>query len=282
MESRQQRLLIWIGALIALLLVVLIVVLLTDDDGTVVAGDDTTTTEATTTTVATTTSEVTTTTSSTTSTSSTTTTTSTSTTTSTTTPPGACAGLPSATVPGPEPGVSFAFGDFDGDGVGDQLIGYEDAGGTWWVQIALAYGYATETAVTGPVTAIGATDFGGGQDVGYAYVDSGASVSLAGFFFLPGCDVFEVTVDGGGVARFPVGGGVQHLDGITCVDDGIITKSAQTGDGTNWEYTTARWAWVPGLIEFQQVSSSIALLTSPADDDVIFNTASFDCPDANP
>lgn len=278
MDSSQQRALIWIGALIAILLLILIVVLLTGDDGSVVAGDDTTTTSAvTTSSEATTTSEVTTTSSTTSS------TTSTTAATTTTAAPGACAGLPSATVPGPEPGVSFAFGDFDGDGAEDQLIGFQDAGGTWWLQVALAYGYATETAVPGPVTAIGATDLGGsGQDVGYAFVDSGASVSLAGFFFLPGCDLFEATVESGAVARFAVGGGVQHLDGITCVDDGIITKSVETANGTDWEYTTSRWLWVSGLLEFQQVSSSIALLTSPADDDVIFNAASFDCPDGMP
>ena len=75
--------------------------------------------------------------------------------------------------------MSFAAGDFDGNGAADQLIGYQDAGGTWWVQLALDYGYATETAVPGPVTAVGATSFGTGQDVAYAYVDSGASTQLA-------------------------------------------------------------------------------------------------------
>jgi hypothetical protein len=34
---------------------------------------------------------------------------------------------------------------------------------------------------------------------------------------------------------------------------------------------------VPGLGEFQTVASSIAILTSPADDDTIFAAGAFDC-----
>jgi hypothetical protein len=273
------RLLIWIGALIALLLIVLIVVLLSEDDASVsasTAGVDETTTSAsvTTTPPAASTSSTATTTASTTAPSTTAPST-------TAAPAGACSSLVGAAIPGPEPGVSFALGDFDGDGASDQLIGYEDAGGTWWVQMALSYGYATQTAVPGPVTAVGAVAFDGGQDIGYAYVDSGASTQLVGFFFLPGCDVFEVTTDSGGVARFPIGGGVTHLDGLTCVADGLISKSATTDNGSTWEYQTTRWAWVPGLLEFQAVTSSIALLNSPADDAVIFGSGSFDCPDTS-
>ena len=286
MDPRMQRILVGVGSLIAVLLAVLIVVLVTRDDGSTVAAESTTTSAAagTTTTSETTTTQAETTSSSTSSSTSTTTSSSSTTTTTaaTTTTAPACAGLPSATIPGPEPGVTFAIGDFDGDGADDELIGYEDAGGSWWVQLALSYGYATETAVIGPVTAVGATDFGGAQDVGYAYVDHGASTQLLGFFFLPGCDVFEVTVDGGGVARFPIGGGVQHLNGLTCVSDGIITKSATTSDGSSWEYTTSRWDWIPGLVELQQVSSSVTLLSSPDDDDVIFSAGSLDCPETSP
>jgi len=192
----------------------------------------------------------------------------------------ACSGLPGATIPGPEPGVTFADGDFDGDGSLDQLIGYQDAGGTWWVQMAFSYGYATQSAVFGPVTALGAQDFGGGgQDVGFAYVDSGASTQLVGFFFAPGCDIFEVTITGtAAVARFPIGGGVMHLDGMFCTFDGFTTTSATTNDGISWGYTTTDYVWVPGLLEFEPVASSISVLTSPADDATIFAASSFDCP----
>jgi len=276
-----ERALIVIASVIAVLLVVVLVILLTDDDTTVAGGTTSSSAAGSTSSTAApaTTSPATTGPTSSSSSSSTSSTTSSSTST-TAAPSGACSGLPSVTIPGPEPGVTFAAGDFDGDGTADQLIGYQDASGVWWVQFALDYGYATQTAVPGPVEALGATNFGGGQDVGYAIVDRGASTQIVGFFFLPGCDLFEATV-GAGVARFPLGGGVTHLDGLRCTADGFTTTSATTSDGSSWEYTTTDYAWVPGLLEFQSTASSIAILNSPADDDTIFASGDFVCPDTS-
>ena len=87
-----------------------------------------------------------------------------------------------------------------------------------------------------------------------------------------------MTGAGGALARFPVGGGVQHLDGLYCTFDGITSTSATTSDGVSWEYSTTDYVWVPGLLEFEPVASSSALLTSPADDATIFGAAGFDCP----
>jgi len=281
MDPKQQRALIFLGSIIAILLVVLILVLISEDDGVSVASDSTAPSESVTTLIdaAATTAAATTV-----ATSAPAPTIASPTTATTAAPPpppaGACAGLPSPLLPGPGPDVSSVSGDFDGDGNLDQMIGYRDAGGTWWVQMAFSYGYATQTAVFGPVTALGAQDFGGGgQDVGFAFVDSGASTQLVGFFFAPGCDIFEATIAGSGsVARFPIGGGVTHLDGMFCTFDGFTTTSATTGDGINWEYTTTDYFWVPGLLEFEPVASSVALLTSPTNDATIFSSAEFDCP----
>jgi len=281
MDPRQQRVLVILGLIIAILLIVLIFVLLNDDGGSSVAsagtsGSASTSTDPTTPTTpaietTTTTTPV--------------PTTAASPTTATTAAPpsapaGACEGLPSPLIPGPGPDVTSVNGDFDGDGNVDQLIGYRDAGGDWWVQMVFSYGYATQTAVFGPVKALGAQDFGGGgQDVGFAFVDSGASTQLVGFFFAPGCDIFEATIAGtGSVARFPIGGGVTHLDGMFCTFDGFTTTSATTGDGINWEYATTDYFWVPGLLEFEPLASSVALLSSPANDDTIFSSVEFDCP----
>jgi hypothetical protein len=282
MDPKQQRLLIILGSIIAILLIVLIVVLLNEDDGVSVASDSTDTSVSVTTSVGATTTTVAAATT-TAATSAPTPTTATPTTATTAVPPppaGACEGLPSPLQPGPGPDVTSANGDFDGDGNLDQLIGYRDPGGTWWVQMVFSYGYATQTAVFGPVTALGAQDFGGtGQDVGFAFVDHGASTQLVGFFFAPGCDINEATIAGtGSVARFPIGGGVTHLDGMFCTFDGFTTTSATTGDGINWEYTTTDYLWVPALLEFQASASSVSLLTSPANDATIFASAEFDCP----
>jgi len=291
MDSRQQRVLIFLGSIIAVLLIVLIFILLSDDGESTVALDSAVTATVPTTSTAdidaATTSLVPDTSSTVAAPATTVAPATTAAPVTTAAPPpvpsGVCSGLPSATMPGPGPDVTFAEGDFDGDGLLDELIGYMDAGGQWWVQIAFGYGYAMETAVFGPVTALGADDFGTGQDVGYAYVDSGASTQIIGFFFAPGCDIYEATLlASGALARFPLGGGVMHLDGLTCNPDGFTTTSATTGDGVTWEYTTTDYLWVPGLLEFESTASSIALLTSPADDATIFSAAEFDCPLSSP
>ena len=146
--------------------------------------------------------------------------------------------------------------------------------------MAFSYGYATQSAVAGPVTALGAQDFGGGgQDVGFAYIDSGASTQIVGFFFAPGCDVFEALIGGTvSLAHFPIGGGVMHLDGMVCTVDGFTTTSATTGDGLSWEYVTTDYVWDGVGLEFEPDASSMAILTSPADDATIFSAARFDCP----
>jgi len=289
MDPKQQRLFIFFGSIIAVLLIVLIFVLLGDDSSSTAAADSTVGAEVGTSSTGGSGGTVTSAGAGTTAAPGTTAASATTAAPATTAPPGtlgppplpsgACSGLPSATIPGPGPGVSFADGDFDGDGLPDELIGYQDAGGTWWVQIAFGYGYATETAVFGPVTALGATDFGTGQDVGYAYVDSGASTQIVGFVFTPGCDIFEATIGGtGALARFPVGGGVMHLDGLTCAFDGFTTTAVETADGVSWDYTVTDYLWVPGLVEFQEIGSFFDVLTSPADDATIFGAAAFDCP----
>jgi hypothetical protein len=173
--------------------------------------------------------------------------------------------------------VSHVDGDFDGDGAIDRLIMYE-ALGTSWVQIRLSYGFAAEIEVFGPAEAYGATGFDAPEDVGYGRVTSGASTEFVGFVYFAECDIEQATVDGVGVAEFGRGGGVTHLDRITCVEDGIITRSATTGDGTTWEYTERRYRWVPGLGDFETVSSSVEMVTDPPGDHPMFQ-ASFDCPE---
>jgi hypothetical protein len=191
-----------------------------------------------------------------------------------------CAGMPGATTPALDaPGVTSVLGDFDGvGGALDLLIAYQDGDGHWFVQVALDYGYAAELPMEGPARAYGAREFGGApEQVGFAAVFAGASTEFVGFFHLDGCELRLAGLDGGGEAVFGVGGSVTHLDGIRCTADGLEIRSATSADGTSWEYTSATLHWVPDLGEFQTVASSIAILSSPEDDDTIFTTGAFDC-----
>ena len=277
MDPRTTRILIILGSVITALLLAVVVIMLTGDG----SGDTTAETTSTSGAITTTSGSATTTAAETSTTDGATTTAAPTTTvavTTTTPPPPPCEGLASATTPDlGAPGVSHVDGDFDGDGVTDRLIMYE-ALGTSWVQIRLSYGFAAELEVFGPAEAYGATSFDAPEELGYGRVTSGASTEFIGFFFWADCDIHQPTVDGVGVAEFGRGGGVTHLDGITCVDDGIITRSATTTDGTNWEYSERRWLWVPGLGDFQTVSSSVEMVNDPPPGHPIFQ-ASFDCPE---
>jgi hypothetical protein len=244
---------------------VLGIMVLSDDDGDGGAAS----TEATTTT-----------TSSTTTSSDTSTTAATTTTAGTTTSAGnACDGVPSATTPPiPSPDVSLASGDFDHDGAMDLLIGYE-SGGTYWIQMALDYGYATEIEAMDAAEAIGAQPFAEGDAwLGLAKVGTGASTDILQWFMLDGCDIVKATVDGIFEASFISGGGVMHGDGLECTVSGFITRSVQTSDGTNWEYFTNTYTWDPVGRTFNSGGVASSTLVSPADDDIIFSAYAVVCP----
>lgn len=207
-----------------------------------------------------------------------TTTTSTTVATTTTAAP-ACAGLPSATTPGVGPGVSFAGGDFDGDGAMDRLIGYQTAGGDFRIQMALAYGYATEIDAYTTAVALAAQPFAYPDAwVGLATVDMGASTEVLQFFHLDGCNIVKTTIDGVFEASFLRGGGVTHMDGLACGAEGFQARSATTGDGITWEFRTTDYEWDPVARTFVTIGTASSTLVSPADDAIIFSAAEFTCP----
>ncbi len=191
----------------------------------------------------------------------------------------ACAGLPSATTPPiPSPGVTIAAGDFDHDGAMDRLIGYE-SGGTYWIQMELAYGYATEIEAMDAAEALAAQPFAEDDAwLGLAKVGSGASTDILQWYMLDGCDITKVTVDGTFEASFIRGGGVMHGDGLSCHRTGFTAASVQTSDGTNWEYFTTSYEWDPVARTFVSGGVASSTLTSPADDDVIFSAYALLCP----
>jgi hypothetical protein len=265
MVSNRMTTLLWFLLGISLTLAaVLGVMVLTDDDGgtaastiattTSIAATSSTTAETTTTAGPTTTAAV------------------------TTTAAPACAGLPSATIPAAGPGVTTVLGDFDADGALDQLIAYQAGDGTFWVQMALSYGYATEYMAMDRAEALAAQSFAEGDAwLGLAAVGSGASTDIIQWFVLDGCTMVSATVDGN-EASFIKGGGVMHGDGMICNPDGFTANSAQTSNGTNWEYFSTTYQWDPVARMFHSLGVASSTLVSPADDAAIFSSFDFVCP----
>jgi hypothetical protein len=264
MVSNRMTTLLWFLLGISLTLAaVLGVMVLTDDDGGTAAS-----TIATTTSIAVTSST----------TAETTTAGPTTTAAVTTTAAPACAGLPSATIPAAGPGVTTVLGDFDADGAMDQLIAYQAGDGTFWVQMALSYGYATEYMAMDRAEALAAQSFAEGDAwLGLAAVGSGASTDVIQWFVLDGCTMVSATVDGS-EASFIKGGGVMHGDGMICNPDGFTANSAQTSNGTNWEYFSTTYVWDPVARMFHSLGVASSTLVSPADDAAIFSSFDFACP----
>lgn len=282
MNDRNRTILMFLLGITATLGVVLLAVVLTRDDGSSdTTGAASTSGAVTTTVVPTTTTEpsATTSTEATTTTGAAATTTTAAAATTTAAPSGPCTGLPSASTPSPGPGVTFASGDFDGNGTADKLVAYQASDGSGRVQIALSYGYATEMAVFGPAEALGAQAFVGDPKwVGIAAVDAGASTQVFGFVQLNGCSIGYSTIDGVGEATFVRGGGVTHMDGMVCAMAGVTALSASTSDGTNWEAYTYGYDWDPTTRGFLFAGAAASTLVYPADEAAIFSHADFSCP----
>lgn len=287
MDPRFTRILIGIATAIVVLLIAVVVMLATGEDTheaatTVTTAAITTTTPETTapdtssstiTTVATTTAAPTTTAAA------TTTAAPTTTTTTTTAPAGPCSGLPTAGGAAATD-QTVAWGDVDGDGSDDEIVVYQ-AAGTWWLNVGLAYGWATEIPLPGMFAkAVDVVNLGVDEEVVIAQTDAGASVEIFGIFAFQNCSIVHI-IDGttGFETAFPVGGGVTHLDGFTCTADGIkVTSALNDLDHPElWEYTETDYLYVPGLGEMQPLASSVQVLTSPGDDATIFGAGTYGC-----
>lgn len=294
MDERYARILVGLGSAIIVLLIAVIVVVLTgrDDDQQAVgttepptAGGETTTSLETTTTstlgeTSTTAAGTTTATAVATTTSAPPTTSTSTTTTTTTLPAGPCPGTPPAEMPPGATDVSQAFGDFDGDGVGDTFRVFRDPGGQWWARMEFPNGYATQVpSITGMIAeAWGTTDIGHTGDVAFGVVDVGASDERIGFFYFDSCGVWPVYESGGELAQFPVGGSVTHVEGLTCRPDGVdVTQAAETANPGEWSVSSVSYLWNPGTFELEAQLGAAALLHSPADDAAIYAHGDFNC-----
>jgi hypothetical protein len=144
--------------------------------------------------------------------------------------------------------------------------------------MALSSGYATEYPAMERAEALAAQAFAEGDAwLGLAAVGAGASTDVIQWFRLDGCTIVGATVDGG-EASFIKGGGVTHGDGMICNPDGFTANSAQTSNGTNWEYFSTTYRWDPVARVFHSLGMASSTLVSPADDAAIFGAFAFECP----
>jgi hypothetical protein len=124
---------------------------------------------------------------------------------------------------------SGASGDFDGDGLADQLMTYQAGPDDWRVRVVLADGGGADAAIVDgvdltPPQPIGGYDIDGdGADEVFVTVGSGASAVLVGFFDVSACVATRVT-SGGTPAVFSVGGSVGTVSGLFCPGDGTIQR----------------------------------------------------------
>ncbi len=281
MTDRLARIVIVVGVLIIALLAVIIVIIVTGDgDGTQAQPSTTTQPSPTTTTADSSTTSVAATITSVSSTSTTAATTSTSSTTTTTTVVVACPGPGAGAIPPGSIEAADVFGDFDEDGVADRFVVYE-AGGDYWARVELAYGFSAEAPAYGPgVIDARAVDLGGPALLPIAVSIASPSSRMATFYAMFGCTLGEVPLSGGNPARFPVGATPVARSGVTCNPDGItVTMATVAGDlsGDEWQVSASDYLWVPGLGEFQALTSSIALIPFAGNEAAIEDAANFGC-----
>jgi hypothetical protein len=172
-----------------------------------------------------------------------------------------------AAVPPQADNTSLAEGDLDGDGALDTIrsytIGDPMLTGAWWLQVSFGGGGTTALQVTDDTTPIsgvrpfdGADLNGNGDDEFFAKVGSGASVEILGLFDVIDCELRRVTVQGE-PTRIPVGGSVQHGNGIECQDedlnganDWLILYTADRLDDTSeFAITLVQYALADGELQ---------------------------------
>ncbi|MEM7287311.1 MAG: hypothetical protein AAF480_13245, partial [Actinomycetota bacterium] len=147
---------------------------------------------------------------------------------------------------------STATADVDGDGALDQVTVYGtgSAGSPapWRIRVDTAAGEAVDSPLAVDPNAAGApiggadVDGDGATDEVFVAVGSGASTVIVAIYALVGCDLVQAT-NGGAPIGFPIGGSVQNLGGLQCVDTDdngvnntvvawLATAIGDTGDGT--------------------------------------------------
>ena len=138
-----------------------------------------------------------------------------------------CSGGGAETIPqGGANNISLVLGDFDGNGVDDELFVY-DLGIPlgWRAALILDYGYKTQVVVTSFLTPARNRALGGhdidmeGDEEGIAIVDASASIDVIGFFSFTNCALQQIT---GGF--FSVGGAGAEAFAVVCGPPPVVTS----------------------------------------------------------
>ena len=186
--------------------------------------------------------------------------------------------------------ISRITGDFDGDGVRDQLLGYAElnpAGqpGQWHVRVMLATGRIADLALDdtsgwiGPngLVARRAVDANGdGRDEGLVASTGGASNDTYNVVGLAGCQLRQVRVAGSGPLRFAVGASLGHAEGFDCQGTDRhsrrllalwgVERTVDHPDGrSTYTWTKTSYRWVASVLVRQVDATSGTFVAAPDD-----------------
>jgi hypothetical protein len=135
-------------------------------------------------------------------------------------------------VPAAASSLSSAAGDVDADGTPDEVTAYaatSDPGeGDWHLRVDFGGGGGSDLTLTdnpapGAVRVLGTAPIGpdedptpgGSRPTMFVWTGSGASARTIGLFWVDGCELTSVTLEGG-PASFVVGASVGHQEGLRC------------------------------------------------------------------
>ena len=201
-------------------------------------------------------------------------------------------------LPAEPPGdLTTATGDFDGNGVTDDLYVWKD--GTQWIaHIETDGGFGAQsvlpTSQYSPARAIGGHDIDGdGVDEAFLQVEAGASTTVLGIYTLweavgSGAEGFSCALlpvkysTAPAETSFIIGGPVLFQNGLQCRANHTLREYSQdTTDGITYTQHRYNYDYLPGFGLADPVvhptSSSVVTLHSPTDDALIALGASFTC-----
>ena len=186
--------------------------------------------------------------------------------------------------------ISRITGDFDGDGVRDQLLGYAElnpAGqpGQWHVRVMLATGRIADLALddtsgwigpNGLVARRAADANGDGRDEGLVASTGGASNDTYNVVGLAGCQLRQVRVAGSGPLRFAVGASLGHAEGFDCQGTDRhsrrllalwgVERTVDHPDGrSTYTWTKTSYRWVASVLVRQVDATSGTFVAAPDD-----------------